>query len=203
MVGQLSSLRARQMLSRLSKARLLAACGGAMLLCAAAPAGAQDDHLSLGTLVLAALTDVCVPVIERGESLPETASEVGFLEVTGEDRAALGGGEDMSLWMYEFPDTLLLVGRDLGDPGSACRIAASVPKAYEGDLAGDVGGWAAEATPAFELVAAPSSKKERDAQWMWERAAGGTLQRMRLSLTRHADGTVTSTLQYGILPPRR
>lgn len=180
----------------------LAACAGAVLLLAAVPAGAQDDQPDLSFFVLAALTDVCVPVIERGESLPETAAHEGFLELTGDDRAALGGGEGMAWWMYEFADAVLLVGRDLDDPGSACRVAASVPLARVGTLADDVGQWAAGTTPAFDRIAAPSSAKARDAQWVWERSAGGTLQRMRLSLTRHDDGTATSTLQYGILPPR-
>lgn len=198
MVGQLSSLRPRQMLS---KVRGLAACGGALLLCAAAPAAARDDQPDLSFFVLAGLKDICIPVIERGESLADTAMHAGFLEVTGDNRAALGGSEGMSWWFYEFAEELLVVGRDLEEPGSACQVAASVPLAREGDLAGDVGAWAEDASPAFQLVAAPA-KGARDAQWMWERAAGGTLQRMRLSLTRQGNGTVTSTLQYGILPPR-
>ena len=200
MVGQFSSLRTRQMLS---KARvLLTACGGAMLLCAAAPAGAQDDQPVLSAFVLAGLEDVCIPVIQGGESLAETAARAGFLEVTGDNRAALGGSEGMSWWMFEFAEAVLVVGRDLDAPDSACQVAASAPQARAGDVAADVGGWAADATPAFQPIAVPSSARARDAQWAWERAAGGTLQRMRLSLTRHDDGTATSTLQYGILPPQ-
>lgn len=197
MVGQLSSLRQRQMLS---SALNLVVGGCALLLCAAAPARAQDDAPSLGTFVLAGLGDVCVPVIERGESLAETASAAGFLEVTGDNRAALGGGAGMSWWLFEFAEAVLVVGRDLGEPGSACRVAASVPIARIGELEKQVGAWAAKASPAFQQIAAPSSAKTRDAQWVWERAAGGAVQRLRLSLTQHKDGTATSTLQFGLLP---
>lgn len=199
MVGQLSSLRQRKMLS---SARNLIVGGCALLLCAAAPARAQADAPSLGTFVLAGLDDVCVPVIERGESLAETAGAAGFLEATGDNRAALGGSEGMSWWFFEFAEAVLVVGRDLDEPGSACQIAASVPIDRVGALEEEVGAWAAAASPTFRQIAATSSAKARDAQWMWERSAGGTVQRLRLSLTQHKDGTASSTLQYGLLPPQ-
>lgn len=187
----------------LTAARNLLVGSGAILLCAVSPARAQDDQPRLSKFVIAGLTDVCVPVIERGESLSETASAAGFREVTGDNRAALGGGTGMSWWLFEFAEAVLVVGRDLDEPGSACQVAASVPLARAGAIESDLGTWAAAATPAFQQVAAPSSPgKARDAQWMWERSAGGTVQRLRLSLTRHKDGTATSTLQYGLLPPQ-
>lgn len=200
MVGKLSSVRQRKMLS---VARNLLIGGGAMLLCAATPASVQGDQPDLGTFVLAGLGDVCVPVIERGDSLSEIASAAGFLEVTGDNRAALGGSKGMSWWLFEFAEAVLVVGRDLDEPGSACQVAASVPVARAGAIERDVGIWAAAAKPAFQQVVTPSSPgRARDAQWMWQRSAGGTVQQLRLSLTRHGDGTATSTLQYGLLPPQ-
>lgn len=199
MVGKLPSLRKRQMLKT---TRTLIACGGAMLLCAVSPAHARDDGPSLGTFVLAGLTDVCVPVIERGDALSETASRAGFLEVTGDNRAALGGSETMSWWMFEFAEAVLVVGRDLEQAGSACQIAASVPTARVGAVDDEVGRWASAATPAFEQVAVPASAKVRDAQWTWERSAAGAVQYLRLSLTRHNDGTASSTLLYGLQAPQ-
>lgn len=173
-----------------------------MLLCVASPARAQESAPSLGTLVLAGLTDVCLPVIERGESLSETAGKAGFLEVTGENRVSLGGSQGMSWWMYEFAEAVLVVGRDVQQAGSACQIAASVPIARIGRLDEEIGQWAAAASPGFQQTGQPSSRTARDAQWTWERSAGGSIQQLRLSLTRHKDGTASSTLVYGLLPPR-
>jgi hypothetical protein len=186
----------------LTATRGLVACGGAILLCALSPARAQDDLPSLGTFVLAGLTDVCIPVIERGESFAETAGKAGFQEATGENRASLGGSKGMSWWMYEFAEAVLVVGRDMEQAGSACQVAASVPNARIGSLDEEVGRWAAAASPSFQQIGKPSSGKERDGQWTWERSAGGSVQRLRLSLTRHRDGTASSTLVYGLLPPR-
>jgi hypothetical protein len=198
MVAELSSLRQRQMLT--AARALVACCGAAMLLCVTSPARAQEP--SLGAFVLAGLTDVCLPVIERGESLSETAGKAGFLEVTGENRASLGGSQGMSWWMYEFAEAVLVVGRDLEQAGSACQIAASVPIARIGRLYEEIGQWAAAASPGFQQTGQPSSRTARDAQWTWERSAGGSIQQLRLSLTRHKDGTANSTLVYGLLPPR-
>jgi hypothetical protein len=142
------------------------------------PARAQDDTPSLGTFVVAGLNDVCVPVIERGESLSETAGRAGFMEVTGDNRTALGGSAGTSWWTYEFADAVLVVGRDLEQAGSGCQIAASVPVARIGMVDADVGRWAAAATPAFEQIGAPNSAKVRDAQWVWERSAGGSIQQL-------------------------
>ncbi|WP_066793449.1 hypothetical protein [Sphingomonas soli] len=173
--------------------------GAAILLSVAAPAQAQFDP-DLGQIVLAGLSDVCVPVIESGDSLAEAATQAGFVEVTGENREALGGGPGMSWWMFELADAVLVVGRDLKQAGSACQIGASVPVARIGKLDEAMDRWAARATPAFKQIEKPAGG-ERDAIWVWERSAGGSVQRLRLSLTRHDNGTATGTLLYGLLPP--
>jgi hypothetical protein len=173
---------------------------GALSLLAASPARA-DDHPTLGTLALAGLVDVCVPVIERGESLAETAGAAGFLELTGENRAALGGSDGMFWWMFEFAEAVLVVGRDLSEPGTACRVAASVPVERVGQLYEELDRWAVAATPGFRELGRISESGARDTQWMWERSAGGSRQRLRLSLTRHDDGTASATLLYGLVIP--
>lgn len=172
------------------------------LLFALAPAMAQDAPPTLGALTLAGLTDVCVPVIERGEGLAEMAGRAGFKEVTGDDRAALGGAPGMSWWMFEFADAVLVVGRNLEEAGSACQIAASAPHAQMGSADIEIGRWATASSRGFEQIGAPASANARDRQWFWERAAGGSVQRLQLAITKHKDGTGSATLLYGPLPPK-
>lgn len=66
----------------------------------------------------------------------------------------------------------------------------------------EVGRWATAASRGFEQIAAPASDEARDKQWVWERADGGGLERLRLAITKHKDGTGSATLLYGLLPPK-
>ncbi|HMO74293.1 MAG TPA: hypothetical protein PKD99_07665 [Sphingopyxis sp.] len=175
---------------------------GAVLL-ALAPAQALAQDLTLGQLAVAGLEDVCVPVIERGEAIGETASGAGFIELEGENRAALGGGPGMSWWFYEFAGALLVVGRDLDEAGSPCQILANSDAGLSDGIDGEIGNWLNRHRSGYELVRTPKASDGPDALWVWERVGGGTVQQLQMNVTRRQDSSASSMLRYRLLPQPR
>lgn len=183
----------------MSMKRIWSAFGVGAALLAMAPVDAKAQNLTLGQLATAGLGDVCVPVIERGEAIDETARGAGFLEVEGENRASLGGGPGMSWWLYEFPGAVLVVGRDLDQIGSPCRIAVSIGAQQATDAVQEVGDWVRGHSSAFELVRTPKAEDGADRLWAWERPVSGIVQQLQMRLTDHGDGSVSGIFFYGLV----
>lgn len=177
------------------------AAGSALLAMTASPAMAQNIRLS--DLAIAGMSSVCVPVIERGEALDETASAEGFIEVGDEDKAALGGGADMSWWAFEFAGALLVVGRSLVEAGAPCQVLASSDFDLWHGIDDEVSNWLGKHRSGFELVRTPQAGDGPDPLWIWERVGGGSVQQLQMNVTHHKDGSTTSMLRYRLLPQRQ
>lgn len=175
-----------------------AAC--ALLATSPAPALGQDAGPTADDLILTTLQDICVPVIQYGESLAGIAQSIGFTELTGDDRAAMGGPDTAVWWLQSTPEVVLGVGRDLGDPGSPCRIAVATDPSRAHAIHVPVGRWAEGQNPAYELVDQHVDPRGPDEIWTWERFAGGVGQQLILSRTAHADGSVSSTIMLRLAP---
>ncbi|MFL0670294.1 MAG: hypothetical protein ACJLS3_02330 [Erythrobacter sp.] len=181
--------------------RALGAAAACTLLAAsAAPGLAQDAGPTADGLILTTLQDICVPVIQHGELLAGIAQSIGFAELTGEDRAAMGGPDTAVWWLQSTPEVILVVGRDLGDPGSPCRIAVATDPARANAIHVPVGRWAEAQAPAYQLVDRRVDPRGPDEIWTWERFAGGVGQQLILSRTAHADGSVSSTIMLRLAP---
>lgn len=158
------------------------------------PAFAQEAGPTADGLILTTLQDICVPVIQYGESLSGIARSIGFTELTGEDRAAMGGPDTAVWWLQSTPQLVLVVGRDLGDPGSPCQIAVATDPSRANAIHLPVGRWAEAQSPAYQLVDQRIDPRGPDEIWTWERFAGGVGQQIILSRTAHADGSVSSII---------
>lgn len=178
----------------------LAAICAALLSSAAAPALAQDAGPTADGLLVTTLQDICVPVIQYGESLAGVAQSIGFAELTGPDRAAMGGPDTATWWLQSTPEVILVVGRDLGNPGSPCQIAVATDPSRANQIHVPVGQWAESQNPAYELVDKRVDPRGPDEIWTWERFASGIAQQLILSRTAHADGSVSSTIMLGLVP---
>ena len=177
------------------------AAGSAMLMMTAASASAQDARL--GDLALAGMKTVCVPVIEQGESLSETAAAEGFVELSDDDKAELGAPADISWWAFESTDKFLVVGRSLVEAGAPCRILTASTVALSDGIADDIADWLDDHRSGFELVRVPEESDGPDRLWVWERVGGGTVQQLQMHVTHQKDDSVTAILGYGLLPQTR
>lgn len=165
------------------------------------PVLAQD--FTLGQLTLAGLADVCVPVIEQGDNLADTAKAAGFTPVSKADSEGLPGGRGMSWWMYDLGQALVLAGRNAGEAGSPCWVLASLTSRYLDGMDKEIADWLDGHRAGFKRVQPPQLGDRRDTTWAWERVGGGTVQQVHVVVSRQSDGSASAMLKYGLLPARR